>query len=138
MLSPSAAGSPNPQVLVTTTRGSDPELRGWLSIFPLDENGQFSKSRNEIDRYQTPTSGGKANAIDLLSKDSSGVGLWILITDDDDHTVSSGTGAIRVLEWDGWETGGVKEVAEWPSGAGEMYSGPEPRIQGASHAIWLD
>lgn len=141
MLSQPAADSPNPKVLITTTRGSEPELRGWLSIFSLDELGRFSDlpSEDTVERYQTPTSGGKANAIDLLAKDISGVGLWILLTDDDDVTAStSGTGAIRVLEWDGWGTGGVKVVAEWPSERDEMQDSNAEKIQGASHAIWLD
>ena len=42
MLSRPVADSPNPKVLITTTRGSNPGLRGWLSIFPLDELGRFT------------------------------------------------------------------------------------------------
>lgn len=139
MLSRPAGDSPNPKVLVTTTRGSDPGLRGWLSIFSLDELGRFTG--DTVERYKTPTSGGRANAIDLLGKDTSGIGQWILLTDDDDVTSSaSGTGAVRVLEWDGWGTGGVKVAAEWPSGADEFHlqDHDAERIQGASHAIWLD
>ena len=139
MLSRPVADSPNPKVLITTTRGSDPGFRGWLSVFSLDEPGRFSE--DTVERYRTPTSGGKANAIDLLAKDMSGIGQWILLTDDHDVTASaSGTGAVRVLEWDGWGTGGIKVVAEWPSGADELHSQDHDveRIQGASHAIWLD
>ncbi|KJA21800.1 hypothetical protein HYPSUDRAFT_41660 [Hypholoma sublateritium FD-334 SS-4] len=141
MLSQPGANTLHPRVLITTTRGSAPELRGWLSIFSLDEFGRFTdlSAEDTVERYQTPTSGGKANAIDLLAKDMSGLGVWILLTDDDEVTASaSGTGAIRVLEWDGWGTGGVKVVAEWPSDADELQDSSAEKIQGASHAIWLD
>ncbi|KAF8901201.1 Lactonase, 7-bladed beta-propeller-domain-containing protein [Gymnopilus junonius] len=151
MLSPSTPSKPNPDALVTTTRGSTPDLRGWLSIIPLNEDGTFATLHQErkqsinydAEWFQTPTSGGKANAIDILSKNSPGQedqdGLWILLTDDDDVTESSGSGAIRVLEWDGWEKGGIKVVVEWPSAARNTSTSEEQdKIQGASHAIWLD
>jgi carboxy-cis,cis-muconate cyclase len=139
--------TPTPKVLIATTRGSSTALRGWLSIFPLDEGGNFVDipqsgdiderfdGDDEAHRFQTPTSGGKANAIDILPKSLSENGLWILLTDDDDATASpAGVGAVRVLEWDGWTGGGVKLVSEWPS----PDASDKERVQGASHAIWLD
>lgn len=131
MLAPPSSAFPSPRVLFTTTRGGKPDTRGWLSAFALDEDGLFT---SQVQRFQTPTSGGKANAIDLLQKSASGEGgLWIVLTDDDDTTASpSGTGAVRVLEWD--ETA-IQTVCEWPS-SGEEINGE--RILGASHAIWLD
>jgi len=158
LLSPPTPLNPTPNVLVATTRGSS-ATRGWLSVFPLDADGNFidvPKSGNvgetfdgddEAHRFRTPTSGGKANAIDILPKSLSNdaeSGLWILLTDDDDATVTTGVGAVRVLEWDGWTSGGVKLVSEWPSpdsAAMESKSTNElegERIKGASHAIWLD
>ena len=64
---------PSPYALFTTTRGSTSASRGWLSIFALDEDGYFvTKNENhsaEIEiRYETHSSGGKANAIDLLTR----------------------------------------------------------------------
>lgn len=149
MLPPSTSRNPNPQLLITTTRGASTDIRGWLSIFPLAANGNFSSLENvekadqEAERFQTPTSGGKANAIDILSKGKGEDGLWILLTDDDEVTASPhGAGAIRVLEWDGWGTGGAKIVAEWPSvsdgTAPSVGSEEGENVQGASHAIWLD
>lgn len=151
MLSPSTWRNPNPQLLITTTRGASSDVRGWLSIFPLAVNGDFSSLENmeeadaEAERFQTPTSGGKANAIDILPKGEQEDGLWILLTDDDEVTASPhGTGAVRVLDWNGWGKGGAKIVAEWPSvsdgtalsiGSGEREL---ESVQGASHAIWLD
>ena len=50
----------------------------------------------------TPTTGGRAYAIDILSKslsnDAAGHGLCILLTDDDDITATTGAGAVCVLE----------------------------------------
>lgn len=148
MLPPPTSFSPIPGFLVTTTRGATPSVRGWLSIFPLDDEGLFADDDIRVERYETPTSGGKANAIDLLPKSSSGLvsdgrskdSTWILLTDDDDATAGSGgTGAVRVLEWDGWATGGVKSVAEWPGrDDDEQNDTTGQRIEGASHAIWLD
>jgi carboxy-cis,cis-muconate cyclase len=149
MLPPSTSRNPNPQLLITTTRGSSPGVRGWLSVFPLAVNGSFSslevneETEQEAERFETPTSGGRANAIDILPMGEVEDGLWILLTDDDEVTGSpTGTGAVRVLEWDGWAKGGVKIVAEWPSvGDGSTSIGStegDERIQGASHAIWLD
>jgi len=103
------------------------------------------------ERYETPTSGGKAHAIDLLSKsvsfsndDRKGPGVWIVLTDDDDHAASlDGVGGVRILEWDGWGTGGVKEVVGWPQPPAKARTEEEPeamngeRIAGGSHAIWL-
>ena len=150
-------------MLIATTRGSSSATRGWLSVFPLDADGNFVNARDvggnfQVDgdddgahRFRTPTSGGKANAIDILPKsllpnDDAESGLWILLTDDDDVTATTtGIGAIRVLEWDGWRRSeGIKLVAEWPSPdstAVESESSDETegeRIKGASHAIWLD
>jgi hypothetical protein len=100
----------------------------------VDQNqGEFSQDGTE-ERFKTPTSGGKANAVDLLSKQV-GEGVWIVLIDDDDAVFGEdgpGNGAVRVLEFNGWGTGGVKEVAEWPKDQGEL------DIKGASRAIWLD
>jgi carboxy-cis,cis-muconate cyclase len=146
--------SPSLRALFTTTRGSTPVTQGWISVFALDEDGLFASGDGE--RYQTPTSGGKAHAIDLLpklsSKDSTlkpydidsvfqqhplrpttaDDAVWILLTDDDESTLVNG-GGVRVLEWNGWGTGGFNEVAKWPSPS-LMTEHP---MLGGSHAIWL-
>ena len=146
-------------MLIATTRGSSTSTRGWLSVFPLDADGNFVNARDvggnfqvdgddddEAHRFRTPTSGGKANAIDILPKsllsndDDAESGLWILLTDDDDVTATTtGVGAVRVLEWNGWRSEGIKLVAEWPSSPDSTADETEgERIKGASHAIWLD
>ena len=152
-------------MLITTTRGSSTATRGWLSIFPLDADGNFvdvvlrsgdvggdfNGDDEAAHRFRTPTSGGKANAIDILPKSllsnnaDAESGLWILLTDDDDVTATTGVGAVRVLEWDGWRSEGIKLVSEWPSPDSIAVEGDSQdellegeRIKGASHAIWLD
>jgi carboxy-cis,cis-muconate cyclase len=163
-LAPSTPDHPNPQTIFTTTRGGKSEDRGWLSVFELDSNGHVVRTETVTDgdekadgaragrifRWQTPTSGGKANAIDLLAKSvhtppssdskADAEAIWILLTDDDDRAASPESGqGVRVLEWDGWEADGIKEVTAWPlpsaNGEGPMTTGE--LMKGASHAIWL-
>lgn len=168
--------SPSAGALFTTTRGSTAETRGWLSAFALDEAGFLPLNDTQgVERYETPTSGGKANAIDVLPKSASaanatdpvfkgahyvdslfesaqtpfaaepdpgtelGESVWILLTDDDDSVLDRG-GGVRVLEWDGWGTGGFREVAAWPdplSPDDDLKDVRGPRMLGGSHAIWL-
>ena len=147
--------SPSLRALFTTTRGSTPATQGWISVFALDEDGLFASDDGE--RHQTPTSGGKAHAIDLLPKLSSNDStlrpydvdsvfrqrplrptagddaVWILLTDDDESTLVNG-GGVRVLEWNGWGTGGFNEVAKWPS---PSLMAEEQTMLGGSHAVWL-
>ena len=131
MLIPSTPSHPVPNTLFTTTRGSTSATRGYLASFHLDDDGLFT---TEIvpEYWETPTSGGKANALDILTKQDSEDAVWILLTDDDDTAVKEGEG-VKVLEWDGWGTGGVKYVTGWPS----KEEGGE-KMQGGSHAVWLD
>ncbi|KAF8066684.1 Lactonase, 7-bladed beta-propeller-domain-containing protein [Lyophyllum atratum] len=139
-LAPSTPTHPAPHAFFATTRGAKPTDKGWLSVFPLDAHGQFAEGTGE--HYETPTSGGKANALDLLPKalaDESGEGVWILLTDDDDAAAGEAGGGVRVLEWDGWGRG-VEVVAGWPRVAGgeDVGEGEDLRMEGGSHAVWLD
>lgn len=135
--------------MFSTTRGAITSENGWLSVFSLDADGLFSEKE---EYYATPTSGGKANAIDLLPKYLQGTtpqkqglpgsqsGFWILLTDDDDWTAKRG-GGVHVLEWDGWDSGGVQYVAGSPVCEDEVKSESEEseeQMAGGSHAIWLD
>ncbi|KAG6883825.1 hypothetical protein C0993_003529 [Termitomyces sp. T159_Od127] len=131
LLSPSTPTHPAPRALFATTRGAASSTHGWLSTFRLDADGLFVDDDPEY--WETSTSGGKANALDVRRKDEGeSEGVWILLTDDDDAAVGEGGGGVRVLEWDGWGTGGVRVVAGWPRpGDGEI-------MCGGSHAVWLD
>jgi carboxy-cis,cis-muconate cyclase len=103
-------------------------------VFPILPTGLLDSNESKVERWQTPTSGGEANAIELkakIQKDSSGnehgvEGVWITLTDDETEA-----GGVWILEWNGEGTGGVKIVTQWSS-EGDV------SIDGASHAIWLD
>ena len=132
ILSPSTSQNPAPCALLATTRGSTGNVKGWLSIFRLGPSGEFL---DDFVRFETPTSGGKANALDVRAKEDTDGGIWILLTDDDNQAASGAGGGVRVLEWDGWGKGNVSVVAEWPprndASQGET-------MLGGSHAVWLD
>jgi len=153
MLTPSSPSHPSPIAIFTTTRGATPAQCGWISVFKVDEDGQvvppptaeaqtsFASANDAgVIRFETPTSSGKANALDIRAKRSDGEdGFWILLTDDDPQADQKG--AVRVLEWNGWEGDStLSVVAEWPSGdeakGTKELEGVE--FTGASHAIWLD
>ncbi|KAJ8490031.1 hypothetical protein ONZ45_g13350 [Pleurotus djamor] len=130
-LTPPTPSNPSPRYLFATTRGATPQTKGWLAVFRLDDHGNFFGDEDGVERWETPTSGGKANAIELLQQDQNENGVWVVLTDDDE-SVENGNPGLRVLEWNGWETGGVRVVAEWPD---EDIKEP---MRGGSHALWLD
>ena len=148
-LRPPTAGSPRPTHLFATTRGGVRGVRGWLVVFALDEDGLFVGGGDSydsieiseagevgVDRWETPTSGGRANAIELRAKDESGDdGVWIVLTDDEELEGDGPVAAVRVLEWD--SVYGVRSVVEWPSGENAETENLT-LVEGASHAIWLD
>jgi carboxy-cis,cis-muconate cyclase len=133
-LRPPSSKSPSPNHLFATTRGFDTSHKGFIAVFSILPTGLLDTQESKIERWQTPTSGGKANAIELKAKvaedttgsDPSAEGVWIALTDDEPDG-----GGLWILEWDGEGTGGLKIVAEWSSEGGES-------MDGASHAIWLD
>ncbi|KAK0199774.1 hypothetical protein DFS33DRAFT_1463141 [Desarmillaria ectypa] len=123
--------------IFVTTRGATHLDPGYIAVFSLSSSGLFS---GQVEYYETPTSG-KAHAIDLLPKASESstaveqeslsvpaVSVWIVLTDDNPCTQTpEPCASVRILEWDGWGTGGIREVA--------AYAGTE--MQGGSHAIFL-
>jgi carboxy-cis,cis-muconate cyclase len=105
-----------------------------LAVFPILPTGLLDSNNSRVERWQTPTSGGEANAIELKAKAKEDVrgekrgaeGVWITLTDSETEG-----GGVYILEWNGEGTGGINIVAQWSSEGGES-------IDGASHAIWLD
>lgn len=72
--------------------------------------------------YETPTNGGKANAIEVVAVNGRGKGdeqEWIVLTDDSDP------GLVVVISWNGQAFEEVSRV--------ELMQG-----DGASHAVWLE
>lgn len=129
--------APSANQIFATTRGATHLDPGYISVFSLSSSGLLS---GQVEYCETPTSGGKAHAIDLLSKTSESTAtdqeslsvpaesVWIVLTDDDPCTQTpEPCASVRILEWDGWDTGGIREVAS--------YAGTE--MQGGSHAIFL-
>ena len=95
------------QYLYVTTRGKTSATRGYVSVWRVAADGTLGDDSNvpyddpyaPLTRWETPTSGGKANAIDTFpfhAKDSPVTKDWIVLTDDEE-----GTGWIWILEWDG-------------------------------------
>ncbi|TFK70258.1 hypothetical protein BDN72DRAFT_552384 [Pluteus cervinus] len=147
LLAPSSEKHPAPIALFATTRGDNENINGWVSAIKLDKEGKLSLSADSlpsIQHYEMPTSGGKAHAIDLLSKTHEtgpSDGLWIVLTDDSDAASLAERGrggGVRILEWNGWNgTEGLKTVASWPGAPGS--SNQESQwYSGGSHAVWLD
>ncbi|KAJ6551493.1 hypothetical protein B0H19DRAFT_1211205 [Mycena capillaripes] len=147
LLAPSTPEQPAPQSIFVTTRGGEGETTpGWVSVFRLDAEGMFAGDLENnpylVERYEAKTTGGKAHALDLRAKkDDPDGALWVILTDD-----SPPHPGVRVLEWDGWlwRGGGtrLREVTAWPPRgfySSETAKEDEPeRMEGGSHAVWLD
>lgn len=74
-------------------------LKGFLTIFSIRED-RLLYDGDDIERWETPTSGRKLNAIELRCQgtpggECKGVGMWIILTDD-----KSDAGGLLMLEWD--------------------------------------
>jgi carboxy-cis,cis-muconate cyclase len=118
MLTPPTPAHPSPYALFTTTRGSTPATRGWLSILAIDEDGYFADGGSpdgsgyhveSVIRYETQSSGGKANAIDLLTKRKvPSVPQRVLIVGDDD--LDEGEANVGDFDEDNLETRPHKQV----------------------------
>lgn len=52
-----------PKYMYASTRGLESHTMGYVAAFPIDEDGMFA-SETAIDIWETPTSGGLANAIE--------------------------------------------------------------------------
>ncbi|GAA5986952.1 hypothetical protein JCM11641_002265 [Rhodosporidiobolus odoratus] len=142
--------------LYVTTRGKTSAQKGWVVVFSLAEDGSIVENAAEdagygtLSRYETKTSGGKANAIEVFpfwpsSSTSTAQGEqaagaksgpegcdWIVLTDDEQ-------GCVSVLEWrNEWKE--LREVASVRLGVdsaeGDVVEKDEEGT-GASHAVWL-
>lgn len=108
-----------------TTRGKDASVRGFLCAYAIDPlTGHLVRpSEAPSAVWETPTSGGKANAIEVIDVKGRDGGLgdekdWIVLTD-------SEQGLVMVIAWDG-------EAFEEVSRVQLMHG------DGASHAVWLE
>ena len=112
-----------PRYMYASTRGLESDTKGYVAVFSLKEDGMLANEM-PIHIWETPTSGGLANAIEpapwLKGQDESVEHL--AMTDSEE-------GWVFILSFDGRE---VKEVAR--VGLGKTDSG---ELVGAATAIWL-
>jgi len=115
--------TPDHHHLFATTRGSSPAHKGWLAVFSVLADGTLEEKQ----RWETPTSGGKANAIELIPK-VDGIGAYVALTDDEPDA-----GGLWILDWD--IERGIQVIADWSGfSEGDVWES----MDGASHAIWLN
>ncbi|GAA5900262.1 hypothetical protein JCM5296_003024 [Sporobolomyces johnsonii] len=109
--------SPSQKYLYCSTRGLEPQTKGWVAVFALDSNG-LPTSSTPLCLWETPTSGGWANAVQPAPGSYNEEGVeYLALTDSEE-------GLVMVLSWDGKE---VKEVAR-----AQLENGA-----GAATAVWL-
>lgn len=105
-----------------TTRGKDSSVHGYLAAYELNSEDRLVHP-NSVPAavFETPTSGGKANAIEILDVKGRGDGNekeWLVLTD-------SEKGLVLIISWDGKD---FKEVSRLQLEEGD----------GASHAVWVE
>lgn len=114
--------SPSGRYLYASTRGLEASTRGWLAVFEMDEAGLLP-SDEPVAMWETPTSGGWANAVEPafegISTLSKNGGRDLLALTDSEE------GWVMVLSWDGKECQELARV-KLENGAG------------AATAVWLD
>ena len=112
--------SPDARTLFGSTRGLKDETKGWLAAWSLDASGrvQGGDGAEPISRWQTPTSGGWANAIEPAPWTKAGEPTLLALTD-------SEQGLVMIIKWDGKVFSEVSRV-KLDGGAG------------AATAVWLD
>ncbi|KAK4057878.1 hypothetical protein OIO90_001097 [Microbotryomycetes sp. JL221] len=115
--------SPGSGYLYASTRGLEPQTKGWVAVFKLDQDGLCS-SEKPLALWETPTSGGWANAVEPAASPLSSLSFdgetgrdYLALTD-------SEQGLVMVLSWDGKQ---LKEVART-----QLENGA-----GAATAVWL-
>ena len=112
-----------PKYLWASTRGLHSHVKGYVAIYALDEDGWLvgKKDAKALFIWQTPTSGGIANAIEPgLAVD----GIeYAILTDSEE-------GWVFAVSWDGKE---IKEVARTKL----EEAGVEGGVVKAATAVWL-
>lgn len=119
--------SKKPQYLYASTRGLETHTMGYVAVFAIDpETGRFA-SEEAIHIWETPTSGGIANAIEpapwIKQSDGSHV-QYLAMTD-------SQEGWVFVLQFDARE-GRIQEVTKLNLGKTE-----EGQVVQAATAVWV-
>lgn len=112
-----------PRYLYASNRGLDAATKGYVAAYKLNEEG-YLESEQPIHIWETPTSGGLANAVEPApwQKGQSENVEYLALTD-------SQEGWVSVLSFDGKE---IKEVSKVNLGKTE-----EGKVVGAATAVWL-
>lgn len=129
----------NPRYLFASTRGLRRGVRGYVSVFALNDDGTF-KDETPIDMWMTPTSGGIANAIEPAPFQKSGKASgnhFLSLTD-------SEAGLVLILGFDGKRIREVSRVElpwQQPAANAAVPDTAETRRGGevvqAATAVWL-
>lgn len=135
--------SPDGDVLFASTRGLEASEKGYLIAIPLDPatgyitgtatipSGKDFEEYPPLHRWQTPTSGGWANAISVCPTLGSGGEVFLCLTD-------SEQGWVWILSWTrerGFEVTGSLNLND--VGGDDSGEGTKGGI-GASVAVWYD
>lgn len=112
-----------PKYMYASTRGLEADTKGYLAVFALDEQGLVDQTSGDgglLEMWQTPTSGGWANAVQP-GPTIDGV-EYLALTDSEE-------GLVMVLAWDGQK---IKEC-----GRVRLEGGTAGKVEGAATAVWL-
>ncbi|BGP07127.1 hypothetical protein JCM10049v2_002957 [Rhodotorula toruloides] len=109
--------SPSQKYLYCSTRGLEPQTNGWVAVYGLTSQG-LPASNEPLCLWETPTSGGWANAVEpapgAYNKSDC---EYVALTDSEE-------GLVMILGWDGKE---IREIARTKLEGGA----------GAATAVWL-
>nr|POE79574.1 muconate cycloisomerase 1 [Quercus suber] len=117
----------HPRFLYASTRGLQADTKGYVSVFAVREDGTIDTSggglEKALDIWETPTSGGIANAIEPAPwRKEFGNVEYLAMTDSEE-------GWVFILSFDGTE---VQEVARRSLGKTD-----DGQVVGAATAVWL-
>ncbi|OQO10972.1 hypothetical protein B0A48_05227 [Cryoendolithus antarcticus] len=110
-----------PKYMYASTRGLKAETKGYVAVFVLRSDGTLAHER-ALCIWQTPTSGGIANAIEPAPRSGGDEVEYLALTDSEE-------GLVMVLSFDG---GVVKEVARVALGKTD-----DGQVIQAATAVWL-
>ncbi|KAG0142463.1 hypothetical protein CROQUDRAFT_662465 [Cronartium quercuum f. sp. fusiforme G11] len=118
LLEPSIKEIATTQFIFATTRGADTHTPGILAVLKHDT---VTETLQVMSLWPTPTSGGKANAIEFRTELGDDQRILLVLTDDE-------LGWVMVLEWDPKVEKPIKVISKTLIDQNGV---------GASHAVWL-